>query len=62
MTIADIAAGAMLGMMDMVETKFQLIVWKEDYPELKRYWERLEDRPSFRETRPIMFELKEKVA
>ena len=62
LTIADIAAGAMLGMMNMVETQFALIKWKEEYPELVRWWEKLEERESFRETRPVMFDLKEKVA
>lgn len=61
LTIADIAAGCMLGMMDMVETQFGLIEWKADYPELVKWWERLEERESFRETRPVMFELTEKV-
>lgn len=61
LTIADIAAGCMLGMMDMVETQFGLIKWKEEYPELVGWWERLEERESFRETRPVMFDLREKV-
>ena len=61
LTIADIAAACMLGMMNMVETQFGLIKWKEDYPKLVRWWETLEERESFRETRPIMFDLKEKV-
>ena len=62
LTIADIAAGSMLGMMNMVETQFALIKWKEEYPGLVRWWEKLEERESFRETRPVMFDLKEKVA
>ncbi|KAH8756863.1 glutathione S-transferase domain-containing protein [Hyaloscypha finlandica] len=61
-SVADIAAGAMLGMMDMVETKFGLIHWKEQYPELNKYWEMLESRESFRDAQPVMFELTEKVA
>lgn len=61
-SVADIAVGAMLGMMDMVETKFGLIHWKEQYPELRKYWEMLEGRESFKETQPFMFELTEKVA
>ena len=61
-SIADIAAGAMLGMMNMVETKFGLISWLEQYPELKKYWEMLEERESFKETQPVMFDLTEKVA
>lgn len=62
LTIADIAAGSMLGMMDMVETQFGLIKWKEEYPELLKWWGKLEERESFRETRPVMFDLREKVA
>jgi glutathione S-transferase len=61
-SVADIAAGAMLGMMNMVETKFGLIHWKEEFPELRKYWEMLESRESFKETQPVMFELTEKVA
>jgi glutathione S-transferase len=61
-SVADIAAGALLGMLNMVETKFGLIQWKEKYPELKGYWEWLEERESFRQTTPVMFELAEKVA
>lgn len=61
LTIADIAAGAMLGMMDMVETQFGLIAWKGEYPELMEWWGKLEERESFRETRPVMFDLREKV-
>ena len=61
-SVADIALGAMLGMMDMVETQFGLIRWKDQYPELMKYWEMLEARESFMETRPVMFELTEKVA
>ncbi|KAL9065775.1 MAG: hypothetical protein Q9161_008000 [Pseudevernia consocians] len=62
LTIADIAAGSMLGMMNMVETQFGLIKWKEEYPALLEWWEKLEERKSFRETRPVMFDLQEKVA
>jgi len=62
LTIADIAVGAMLGMMDMVETQFGLIRWKENYPDLGGYWMWLEERESFKATRPVMFDLKEKVA
>ena len=62
LTIADIAAGAMLGMMDLAEKQLQLIKWEDDYPELIKYWKGLEMRPSFRETKPVMFELTEKVA
>lgn len=62
LTIADIAAGAMLGLMNMGETQFGLIKWKEDYPDLVKYSEWLEEKESFKATRPVMFDLKEKVA
>lgn len=62
LSIADIASGAFLRMANMVETKFDLIQWKEKYPELVKYWEMLEARESFKETQPYMFELTEKVA
>jgi glutathione S-transferase len=61
-SVADIAIGAMLGMMNMVETNYGIIHWTENYPEVKKYWEVLEARESFKETQPYMFELTEKVA
>jgi glutathione S-transferase len=61
-TIADIAAGAFLGMANMVDTQFGFVRWREQYPELVGYWEMLEERESFKETQPYMFELTEKVA
>jgi glutathione S-transferase len=60
-SIADIAVGAMLGFMNMVETQFVLVKWLEQYPKLKEYWEMLEARDSFKATQPIMFELTEKI-
>jgi glutathione S-transferase len=62
LSIADIAAGAFLGMANMVETQFGMIQWKEKNPELVKYWEMLEERESFKATQPYMFELTEKVA
>ncbi|KAL8820417.1 MAG: hypothetical protein Q9191_007522 [Dirinaria sp. TL-2023a] len=62
LTIADIAVVSMLGLMDLAERQLQLVAWEDDYPELREYWQRLEQRPSFRETQPVMFELQEKVA
>jgi glutathione S-transferase len=61
-SVADIAVGAMLGLMNMMETKFGLIHWRDQYPELRNYWEMLESRESFKQTQPDMFELTEKVA
>jgi len=61
-SVADIAVGAMLGFFDMVETKFGLIHWLEEYPDLRKYWEMLEAKENFKATQPVMFELTEKVA
>ncbi|KUJ17795.1 glutathione S-transferase [Mollisia scopiformis] len=61
-SVADIALGAMLGFMNMVETNFGIIHWLEEYPELRKYWEMLEAKESFKATQPVMFELTEKVA
>jgi glutathione S-transferase len=33
-SVADIAVGSMLGVMNMVETQFGLIKWLEQYPKL----------------------------
>ncbi|KAK0121854.1 hypothetical protein ONS95_010133 [Cadophora gregata] len=61
-SVADIALGSMLGMMSMIEKKFGIVQFLEKYPDLKRYWEWLEERQSFKDTQPKMFELTEKVA
>jgi glutathione S-transferase len=34
-------------MMNMLESHFGLIQWTENYPDLKKYWEMLEERESF---------------
>ncbi|KAF2427669.1 glutathione S-transferase [Tothia fuscella] len=62
LTIADIAAGAFLGLVDLVEWKYGFVVWKEKHPDLVAYFEMLEERPSFKKTKPVMFEITEKVA
>ena len=61
-SVADIALGSMLGMMSMIEKKFGIVQFLEKYPDLKNYWEWLEERQSFKDTQPEMFELTEKVA
>lgn len=61
-SVADIALGSMLGMMSMIEKKFGIVQFLEKYPDLKSYWEWLEERQSFKDTQPEMFELTEKVA
>lgn len=61
LTIADIAVAAMLGLFDIAERDLQLVKWEDDYPELMKYWQKLEERPSFKETKPFMYKLTEKV-
>jgi glutathione S-transferase len=58
-SLADAAIGALLGSLDFSHAQSRLVPagdWRDHYPELARYFDRLEERPSFRETRPIMFD------
>lgn len=32
--------------------------WQEKYPELKKFWEHFEARESFKQTAPVMFDIK----
>ncbi|KAL2064315.1 hypothetical protein VTL71DRAFT_4809 [Oculimacula yallundae] len=61
-SIADIALGAMLGMMSMIEMQVGIVQFRQKFPDLKTYWEWLEERQSFKDTQPVMFELTEKIA
>jgi glutathione S-transferase len=45
-SVADIAVGAILGMMDLVETDYNLVLWENEYPELNNYLDKLECRES----------------
>lgn len=49
--VADVALGSILGMMSIIETKFEIAQFLEKYPDLKRYWKMLEERQSFKDTR-----------
>lgn len=49
LTLADISAGCALAYLDLRLPKFE---WRDRYPDLVRYSEKLEARPSFAETRP----------
>lgn len=60
--VADIAVGAMLGNLAMVERMYGIVKWLDRYPVLRIYWEMLEERESFKVTIPEMFELMEKIA
>ncbi len=62
-TIADIAAGSALGMIELIaSTPLALpsfLSWKAEYPELSKYWQMLEAKDSFKQTAPYMFEPKD---
>jgi len=49
LSLADIAVGCALGYLDF---RFPQIGWRNDHPSLVRLLEKLEQRPSFIETRP----------
>jgi len=49
LSLADIAVGCALAYLDF---RFPQIAWRNDHPSLVRLLEKLEQRPSFAETRP----------
>lgn len=69
--LADISAIAVLGMQDVVEdigvgdqwraVEPTMIEWRKRYPNLRRFEEQLRERPSVRDTAPIMFDLTQAV-
>lgn len=57
--LADAAIGSLLGSLDFSQAQARIVPggdWREHHPALAVYFDRLEERPSFRETRPIMFD------
>ena len=48
-SLADIAVGAALGWLDF---RFPQINWREAYPNLARLYEKVAERPSFKDTKP----------
>ena len=62
LTYADIAVGTTLSMYEFMRAQavmpdLEEMHWRERYSNLSPYVDRLEERPSFRETRPVMFEV-----
>ncbi len=58
-SLADAAIGSLLGSLDFSHAQSRVVPagdWRDHHPALARYFDRLEERPSFRETRPIMFD------
>lgn len=58
LTLADIAAMAVLGYMAVRWTDHP---WMTDYPQLKAYWQKLDARESFANTRPSPQTMKDAV-
>ncbi|KAF3008429.1 hypothetical protein E8E13_002618 [Curvularia kusanoi] len=58
LSIADIAVVCTVGFIDFGEVKPG---WREQYPKLAQYFDRVDGREEFKETRPVMFDLTEKV-
>lgn len=56
--LADIAVGSVLGYLSV---RFASHEWKQDFPELKEYWEGLEKRQSFRDTTPSPQSMKDRI-
>lgn len=48
-TLADVAVGSTLGWLSF---RFPEIAWRERHPNLERLFDRLSERPSFKETAP----------
>lgn len=49
-TLADVAVGSALG---WIAFRFPEIIWRDDHPNLARLFDKLSDRPSFRDTIPV---------
>jgi glutathione S-transferase len=49
-TLADVAVGCVLGWLAF---RFPEITWYEDYPNLARLFDKLSERPSFKDTVPV---------
>lgn len=58
LSVADIAIISTVGFVDFGDVRPG---WKEQYGALARYFDRLDAREEFAETRPVMFDLTEKV-
>lgn len=58
LTIADIAAGSVLGYLSV---RFPAHTWKERHPELLGYWQELERRESFKTTTPSPQTMKDQI-
>lgn len=58
LTLADIAIGSLLGWFSLRWPDYD---WKTKYPQLNEYWERLDRRETFANTRPSPQTITDKV-
>ncbi|KAK5075963.1 hypothetical protein LTS08_002472 [Lithohypha guttulata] len=58
LTLADIAAGCVLGYMTV---RFKIFDWRAEFPRLAAYTDRLEERPSFKDSAPYPQTIKDKI-
>ncbi len=58
MTMADVATGTLLGYMAV---RWPQIDWQQRYPNLASYWQRMDQRPSFAQTRPEGQQIRDRV-
>ena len=54
-TIADIAVACAVANIEFANPRPG---WRENFPALEEFWKHMEEKESFRETRPYMFDLK----
>lgn len=62
--LADVAVGALCGFLDFGNIKplvDEFSPWMKQYPEMAEYYKKIDERESFKTTRPVMFELHDKV-
>lgn len=57
-SIADIAVGCAIEWVDFFGLEAD---WKSQYPELAAWWQKLSQRQTFKDTAPVMFDMKDKV-
>jgi len=50
-TLADVAVGCMLGWLLL---RFPAIAWRDEHPNLARLFDKLSERPSFKDTVPVV--------
>ena len=57
-SIADIAVGCAIDWVDFFRIEKE---WRTQYPALAKWWQTLSERKTFKDTTPVMFEMRDKV-